>query len=245
MSSCQLSFEQIAVFRADHCRLRDAVLANHVKAVVLLGIGWTPVRDMEPLLMNERTVRTYFQTFTREAIDSSLFYTYVGKEPYLTSEHQKELAEYLDAKLISLIKKIVAYVHKKFKVQFSLRGMTKLIHRLNFVYKKRRMFLLMRIKKRNADLSKSIFNFAKIMMIFILSMTAIRIIITFRVTLGFAKKEKEFKVNSGRKRLNLNTALNLNNRVMEIVYSESVYAQSTFELFNKIMSLHSDTKRRS
>lgn len=244
MPSYQLDSQQIAELRAAHRRTRDAALADRIKAVVLLGTGWTPVKIAEALLIDERTVRTYFQTYQREGVDGLLFRAYVGKEPYLTPEKQEELAEYIDANLISTIKEIVAYAHEKFAVRYSLGGMTKLIRRLNFVYKKtthipakadgeaQREFV-----EKYSELRETYDEFY-----FVDGCHP-----THNSVPSWAwirkGKEKELQANPGRRRLNINGALNIKSLDIEVVYSESVNAQSTIELFNKLESLHPDAKR--
>ena len=247
MSSYRLDAEQIVELRLAHRRVRDAALADRIKAVVLLGSGWKPVKVAEALLIDERTVRTYFQKFQSEGVDGLLFRAYVGKEPYLTPERQAELAEYLDANLISTVKEIVAYVFDAFAVRYSLGGMTKLVRRLNFVYKKtthvpakaddkaqREFVKKYRRLRRTSRGSDEIY--------FIDGCHPTHNSVP---TYAWIRKgeTKELKANPGRRRLNINGALNVKSRSLEVVYFESVNSQSTIELFDRLESLHPRAKR--
>ena len=54
----------------------------------------------------------------------------------MNSETQAELAQYLNDVAPATAKEVVVHVRKKYGVSYSISGMTKLLRRMNFVYKK-------------------------------------------------------------------------------------------------------------
>jgi len=63
MEDFQLTTDQIFSLKALHRTLRDRKKADRVKAVVLLGTGWTSQQVAEALLVDEKTVRTWFEKY--------------------------------------------------------------------------------------------------------------------------------------------------------------------------------------
>ena len=59
----------------------DRVLADRIKAVVLLGTGWKPKKIAEALLINERTVRNYFHQYKSGGIEALFSTAWQGAFP--------------------------------------------------------------------------------------------------------------------------------------------------------------------
>jgi len=59
MQSFTLPLREVKRLRAIHRRLRQRHEADVVKAIVLLGTGWTERQVAEALLVDERTIRRY------------------------------------------------------------------------------------------------------------------------------------------------------------------------------------------
>jgi len=57
MDDFQLTFQQITSLKALHRLQRDRRFADRIKAVVLLGSGWTVTQVAEVLLVDEKTIR--------------------------------------------------------------------------------------------------------------------------------------------------------------------------------------------
>jgi len=61
---------------------------------------------------------------------------YQGSEGKLTLEHKQVLSKHLEEMVYMTAKEICQYVQKKFGVTFTSKGMTNLLHRLDFSYRK-------------------------------------------------------------------------------------------------------------
>ena len=136
MEDFQLTTGQIVSLKALHRTLRNRKQADRVKAVVLLGTGWTPQQVAEVLLIDEKTVHTRFEKYHRGGEEELLVLRYQGKSPRLNKTQQSELAKLLDENTDLTSKDIRHDIEKTYKVKYSATGVKELLHRLNFVYKK-------------------------------------------------------------------------------------------------------------
>jgi hypothetical protein len=69
MDEFRLTVEEIRSLRALQRSCRDRRLADRVKAVVLLGTGWTVTDTAEALLLDEDTIRSYRQAYQQGGVD--------------------------------------------------------------------------------------------------------------------------------------------------------------------------------
>jgi len=84
------------MLRVLHRTLRDKHLAYRVNAVILLDSGWTAAEVAQALLVDETTVRNWFQRYQQGGQEELLAMNYRGKKPSLRTEQQAELAKHLD-----------------------------------------------------------------------------------------------------------------------------------------------------
>ena len=82
MDEYQLTAEQIASLKALHRIQREKRLADRVKAVLLLGTGWTTQQVAEVLLLDEKTVRSYFAHYINAGEKGLAQLNYQGKARY-------------------------------------------------------------------------------------------------------------------------------------------------------------------
>jgi transposase len=87
MQDFHLTAQQIAALRVLHKKQRDRKKADRVKAIVLLGSGWSVDQVAQALLIDETTVRNWYATYKNGGTDELLTLHYEGKAPSL-SEHQ-------------------------------------------------------------------------------------------------------------------------------------------------------------
>jgi transposase len=230
-----------------HKAQRDRRFADRVKAIVLLGTGWSVSEVAEALLVDEKTIRLWFEKYQRGGTDELLELKYEGAEPKLSETQQQELAKHLDENTYLTSKDIRHYVKKTYKVEYSATGMKELLHRLGFVYKKpkhvpgklypekQKEWLaeyeeLLKTKGKNdpiyfGDASHPQFN----------SIPAY----------GWIRrgKEKHLKSNGGRKRVNIHGAVNIKTKDIVTDFPKSVNKESTDRLCRKIEAKHPRAKQ--
>lgn len=136
MQGFTLPSAEVKRLRKIHRRLRDRRQADVVKAIVLLGTGWTERRVAEALLVDERTIRRYVDGYRQNPRIRFWEMNYSGSEPKLDDEQQARLDSYLQGRIVMTVAEVVAYVWKTFRVRYSIAGMTGLLHRMGFSYRK-------------------------------------------------------------------------------------------------------------
>lgn len=136
MRDYALSKSKIAELETLHLGLRDKRQADRVKAVIALSKGWSAAQVAEILLFDETTSRHYFDRYQHGGTDALLDDNYSGAEPRLDEHQLKELEGYLEEHLFTEAKSIIAHIARQYGVHYSVSGVTDLLHRLDFSYKK-------------------------------------------------------------------------------------------------------------
>lgn len=131
-----LSKQEIEILRQAHHNEKTKRYADRIKAIILLGTGWTYMQVSEALLLDESTLRNYAKRYLESGIDGLCSDKYIGSKPKLNEIQQKELDHYLDNNTYQSIESIVDYVKKMYNVIYSVSGMTDLLHRMGFSFKK-------------------------------------------------------------------------------------------------------------
>ena len=242
MNDYLLSKAQLAELEKKHRQLRDKRQADRVKAVIALSKGWSAAAIAEILLLDEKTSRNYFDRYQHGGLTALLDDNYAGAEPKLTEQQIKTLDTYLEAHILPDAKAVIAHIHQQYGVRYSLSGVTELLHRLDFSYKKpthvpgkqnpaqQQAFLgeyehLKAVKGKDdplyfADATHPQHNSVP--------------------SYGWIKKgqEKELKANCGRQRLNINGAINIETLEPTVRFYETINAQSAMDLFSKLQAKH-------
>lgn len=136
MKDYTLSKEKIAELEKLHRSLRDKRQADRVKAVIALSKGWSASQVAEILLFDEKTSRHYFDRYQQGGITALLDDNYTGAEPKLNEYQMSELDSYLQEHILPDAKAVIAYIYKQYGVRYTVSGVTCLLHRLGFSYKK-------------------------------------------------------------------------------------------------------------
>jgi transposase len=115
---------------------KDRWSADRIRVILDLCDG-VPVSEIAKVLrFDQKTVRGYFYTYKEGGIDALLGNNYKGSSSFLTDEQKEELREHLRGCVYLNVKPVIEYVKQKFGAVYSISGMTKLLHELNFTYKK-------------------------------------------------------------------------------------------------------------
>ena len=242
MNDYSLSRAQQAELEKQHRKLRDKRQADRVKAVIALSKGWSAAAIAEILLLDEKTSRNYFDRYQRDGLTALLQDDYAGAEPKLTEQQLKTLDTYLEANILPDAKAVIAHIYQQYRVRYSLSGVTELLHRLDFSYKKpthvpgkqdpdqQQAFLREYEHLKAAKGKKDPIYFAD----------ATHPQHNSIPSYGWIKKgqEKELKANCGRQRLNINGAINIETLEPTVRFYETINAQSAMDLFSKLEAKH-------
>ena len=138
MEKYLLNGKELQALRVEHRRQlkKNGRAADRVKVIYLLGSGWQVQTISEALLMDEKTIRSYYSAYQTGGIEELLQTHFKGREKQLTDTELNLLDEHLQEVTYLRVKDIVEYVKQAFDVDYSIRGLTDLLKTLNYRYKK-------------------------------------------------------------------------------------------------------------
>lgn len=243
-----LTDEQVQVLKQAHKNLRDKKLADRIKAVLSLNAGYEYSQVAKILLLDEATLHRYVKSFEEKGIDGLLEYRYTGGQTRLTYIQEQELRTFLEEDTQRTAKEVVLYISKTYQVKFSVIGVTKLLHRLGFTYKKPKVI------PGKADYQKQVEFIKKYEevksglkdndQVYFLDSTHPQH--NTQPSYGWILKGKQndkfVKTNSGRERINLNGALNLKKHTAIVLEEETINSEATINLLKKLEKEHAKGK---
>jgi len=238
MQDYRLKKEELAELRAAHRGTRNVREAYRINAVILLGNGWSTADVADALLIDAETARTYFKRYKNGGLDALLRMNYVGSEAFLDDAQLVELSAHLRSHLYTTAESVARWVEKRWGVSYTASGMTAVLHRIGYVYKKAKLepgkadpaaqkaFLqnYENIKKNREDGVPVYF------------MDATHPQHNPVVGCGWIERGKEhpIKSNTGRRRLNINGAIDIQTMSAQIRFDDTIDAISTIALFEQI-----------
>ena len=110
--------------------------ADRIRIILLLDEGKKQKDIAEYLFLNETTITNYKRRYEKGGIECLINDNYNPKKCFLTDKELKELSRVLASKPFSTAKAVILYIEKTFGVRYSVGGVTELLHRLKFSYKK-------------------------------------------------------------------------------------------------------------
>jgi transposase len=119
-----------------HHACLDKKTADRIKAILLLADGFTYQQIERILLLNERTLNRYKKIYNERGIDGLVENNYQGRYCKLNEEQIDILKQELRETLYSTSESICKFVLKTFNIKYSVKGMTQLLRRIGFCYKK-------------------------------------------------------------------------------------------------------------
>ena len=229
-----LTAQEIGILEEAHHSSRLRKNADRIKAILFLNKGFGYTQTAQLLMLDEITIRRYEKEFRKKGIDGLLEYHYQGSVGNLTTEQEAALKEHLRSNIYQTVKAVIVYVEKTYGVSYSIEGMTHLLHRMKFSYKKTKVipgkvdlekqeqfkeeYTLLKATKKPED---------KIYFV-----DASHPHHNNRPFYGWIYKgeEKAIKTNSGRKRINLNGALNLEDMDITVLSEETINSHAMMRL---------------
>lgn len=214
------------------CRLRKS--ADRIKTILLLDEGYSYETIAHILRLDDVTIRRYFKEFKTEGIDGLLEDHYHGSTGFLTTEQERQLTTHLKSAIFQTVKAVVSHAKKTYGQEYSVEGMTHLLHRLGFVYKKTKAIpgkvdldKQEQFKKEYADLKQNKKPEDKIYFA-----DASHPHHNNRPFYAWIYKgeEKAIKTNSGRKRINLNGAVNIEDMEITVLNEDAITTHAMMRL---------------
>lgn len=235
-----LTEEQVTELKIAHKQTREKRLADRIKAILYLYYGLSYAEIAKLLLFDEGTIRRYLKQFTEKGITGLLEYRYTGGRSRVTLTQEKALKEYFKEHTPQTALAAMEHIKKTYGFSYSVIGVTKLIHRLGFVYKKPKL-LPAKIDHTLQEQFIQLYQQTKTELgqkdrIYFLDAT--HPTHNTRAAYGWILKGKQndkyVKSTSGRKRLNLNGALNFSEKTAIVLEEKTIDAVATTRLLDAI-----------
>ncbi len=247
MNDYSLTDQELFDLQVLHREMTEKRQADRIKAIILLNSGWRPSQIAQVLLIDRSTVRRYYHDYKKGGVTRLLETNYARHRGYLTLEQEQTLDGYLQEHLHITAKSVIAYVEDRWDIRYSESGMTDLLHRLGYVYKKPKLVP----GKADAQAQKVFLEEYEALKKsrdkddVILFMDAVHPQHNPVMSNGWIKQGKEFQIcsNTGRQRLNINGAVSLDTMKLVMRYDDTINADSTIKLFEQIETAHPNAKK--
>jgi len=226
-------------------QIKDVKGAIRVRVILALDAGYTVSDTAKLFLLDEDTVSKWKKKYQKRQFFSDwLKGYYAGYNGKLTKEQIEEIEGFVEKHTVTDSREVVKFIQEKFEKAYTITGVTKLLHRLGFVYKQ--VVLIpgkLNEEKQEAWLKeyKTLEENKKEDEV-ILFGDGVHPTHNIHKTKAWIKKgeEKQIKTNTGRGRVNINGALDMETMSVTTHFSETINAQETMKLFDKIQLFYKD-----
>ncbi|UCM92701.1 MAG: winged helix-turn-helix domain-containing protein [Rickettsia endosymbiont of Cimex lectularius] len=133
MSKNVLTEEQREKLKERHKTERDGRIRDRIKAVLMYDDGYSNVEIAKVLLLSHESIRKHIVDYQKA---NKLDTNNGSSTSKLSDGERKELASHLEANNYVYAKDIMHHIENKYGVTYTITGVTKLLYKLGFVYKK-------------------------------------------------------------------------------------------------------------
>lgn len=239
-----LTEEQFQELKLAHKTQKEKRLADRIKAVIMLHLGFTSSQIIQALLIDEDTVRRYGKSYQEKGLEGLLEMRYSGGSTRLSLGQEQELKLFLTNNTKRTAKEIGDHVVKTYRVKFSVIGITKLLHRLGFAYKKPKLLPGKSDFQKQAEFLKKYLEIKSKLkeadQVYFIDSTHPQH--NTKPSYGWILKgkgnDKFVKTNSGRERINLHGALSLKDHRAIVLEEKTINHESTLRLLKRLKRTH-------
>jgi len=220
---------------SQHRLERDKRVCDRIKAVLLSDEGWDFREIAHVLLLSDEAIRLHIQDYQES---QKLRPENGGSFSKLDNEQTEALSQHLQKHTYLYTKDIVAYVENKFKISYTVPGMTAWLHTHEFSYKKPAVVP----GKANKEIQKQWIQEYEELKAKLLPDEAICFADgvhpthNTKPTYGWIRKgeRKEIPTNSGRQRLNLSGAIDIDSKKVIAREDVALNASSTIDFLKEV-----------
>lgn len=235
-----LSEDQVRALRVAHKSSKDKKLADRIKAIFYLHYGLSYKEIATLLFLDEVTLRRYEKQYKERGIAGLLEYRYSGGKSRLSLLQQEQLERYLVKTTLTTAQQVRAYIDTTYGKEYSVIGVTKLLHRMGFSYKKPKVVpgkVSVVAQEAFLDTYKNLKGHlgAKDHVYF---SDATHPTHNTKPSYGWIKKGKKndvyIKSNTGRKRINILGALDIGDKTAIVIEKETINADAIIALLEAV-----------
>jgi transposase len=218
-------------------------LGRRANALVLLDDGWSCEQIAKVLFVDDDTIRSWFRLYEEDGLDGLAWFGHEGSACQLGGAQQDKLEAWISATLPRSTRHIGAFIGAEFGVVYESRsGLIALLHRLGLDYykpeviprkldeKKQKAFIAAYENLMNSLADNEAVLFAD----------AVHPIHAARPAGCWAPKQEKLAIEqtSGRQRINIHGAIDLETGQTRMIEVETVDAASTIRLLESIEALY-------
>ncbi len=219
-------------------RRADGLIVRRANALLLLDKGWQAHAVADALFLDAETIRGWRRHFVEHGLRFLYLSPYSKREGHLSFEHEGELKAHLAANPPRSTNEVRAHIASRYGQSFSRSGAIKLMARLGFVYKKPKLLPLAANEDEQCKFIKQYNALCNQLMDdeTIVFGDAVHPEYQARPAHGWFLRESRpaIPATSGRKRLNIHGALNLETFQFQFVEAEKINAETTRQLLQKL-----------
>jgi len=243
-----LSTEEVSQLRELARITRDKKTADRIRIILALGNGHSARHVAELFLIDEDTVTKWRNKYLKRRLFTDWLATgttgYNGK---ISSDQERELSTYIETETVTDAATVVDYIKAQYSKNYTVNGVTKLLHRLGFVYKQTTLIPGKLDEVKQATFKKQYEKLRD-------NLPADEAIFfgdgvhpshNVHATKAWVKKgqDKQVPTNTGRKRLNINGVLDIETMETVTYFSETINAKETIKLFDKIQETYPNKRK--
>lgn len=216
--------------------------SDRIKVILLLDQNWTHGKIAEALFIDEGSIRNWRKRYIEGGIEELIRDDWATKRCFLSEDQLLKLSLHLEETTYTRTKDVVSYVFSKYKVRYSISGMTKLLHEMDFSYKKSKGVPAKAQREAQKSFLRKYFGIRSHGKVYFIDSTHPR----HCPELGYGwirkGKEKEVPTNSGRSRLNISGAVCVADKDVITRQSETINSASIGQLLMAIRSKNQNEK---
>lgn len=227
---------------------KDAKTAKRILVVLALDAGYRVTAVAKLFLLDEDTVTKWRNKYLKRRLFTDWLATeHTGYDGKLTKAQEQELESYVEAETITDAADLLDYIKQYYSQTYTINGVTKLLHRLGFVYKQTTLIpgklneaKQSAFKKKYEKLRDNLPKDETIMF-----GDGVHPSHNVHATKAWVKKgqDKQVPTNTGRKRLNINGVLDIETMETVTYFSETINAEETIKLFDKIQETYLNKRK--
>jgi transposase len=218
-------------------------LTRRANALVLLDDGWSCQEVAQALLLNDDTIRGWHRLFEQRGIEGLSSFDMGGSASFLSAVQEEALKAFVATKLPRSTREVGAFIEMEFGLVYESRsGLIALLHRLDLEYHKPNVIA----RKLDEDKQKAfIEDYDKTLNSLgndevVLFADAVHPTHAARPVGCWAPKQDKLAIEqtSGRERINIHGAINLESGQTRMIDVQTVDAASTITLLEAIEALY-------
>jgi len=213
---------------------RERRFADRIRVILLLDEGQKYQDIAKFLFLDDKTILNWKRRYEEGGLEKLVNDHYLGRVSLLNPNQTLLLKKELESRIFPTTKSVVKHVEKLFGVSYTIGGMTSLLHRLGFSYKKPKGIPA----KSNAKDQRKFLNRYRGAKAHgpVYFADSTHPMLNPVLASGWIKKGEEVtvKTNSGRQRVNINGAIEITNQDVIARTCSTVNQQSMCDLLRAI-----------